>query len=71
MQKNTCTVNMQHLFLMAGARSNHQADRGSDHQVLFGGGVLLFILGLGRVGPVRGLRGGGRGGWCEERARSG
>ena len=31
-----------------------------------GGVVLLFILGssLGRVGPVRGLRGGGRGGWC-------
>jgi hypothetical protein len=38
-----------------------------------GGGVLLFILGsnLGGVGPVRGLRGGGRGGWCEEWARSG
>jgi hypothetical protein len=35
--------------------------------------VLLFILGssLGGVGPVRGLRGGGRGGWCEEWARSG
>ena len=33
-----------------------------------GGVVLLFILGsnLGGVGPVRGLRGGGRGGWCEE-----
>ena len=32
-----------------------------------GGGVLLFILGssLVGVGPVRGLRGGGRGGWCE------
>jgi hypothetical protein len=42
-------------------------------QVRFGGGVLLFILGssLGGVGPVRGLRGGGRGGWCEEWARSG
>jgi hypothetical protein len=38
-----------------------------------GGRVLLFILGssLGGVGPVRGLRGGGRGGWCEEWARSG
>jgi hypothetical protein len=38
-----------------------------------GGGVLLFILGssLDGVGPVRGLRGGGRGGWCEEWARSG
>jgi hypothetical protein len=35
--------------------------------------VLLFILGssLGGVGPVRGLRGGGRRGWCEEWARSG
>ena len=34
--------------------------------------VALFILGssLGGVGPVRGLRGGGRGGWCEEWARS-
>jgi hypothetical protein len=42
-------------------------------QVRFGGGVLLFILGssLGGVGPVRGLWGGGRGGWCEEWARSG
>jgi hypothetical protein len=31
-------------------------------------GGLLFILGLnlGGVGPVRGLRGGGRRGWCEE-----
>jgi hypothetical protein len=39
----------------------------------FGGVFLLFILGsnLGVVGPVRGLRGGGRGGWCEEWARSG
>jgi hypothetical protein len=39
----------------------------------FGGVVLLFILGsnLGGVGPVRGLRGGGRGGWCEEWVRSG
>jgi len=42
----------------------------------FGGGVsafLLFILGssLGGVGPVRGLRGGGRRGWCKEWARSG
>jgi hypothetical protein len=36
-------------------------------QVRFGGGVLLFILGssLGGVGPVRDLRGGRRGGWCE------
>jgi hypothetical protein len=35
--------------------------------------ILLFILGsnLGGVGPVRGLRGGGRGRWCEEWARSG
>jgi hypothetical protein len=35
--------------------------------------VLLFILGLnlGGVGPLRGLRGGGRRGWCEEWARSG
>jgi hypothetical protein len=35
--------------------------------------VLVFILGsnLGGVGPVRGLWGGGRGGWCEEWARSG
>jgi hypothetical protein len=38
-----------------------------------GGVFLLFILGsnLGGVGPVRGLRGGGRRGWCEEWARSG
>jgi hypothetical protein len=38
-----------------------------------GGGVLLFILGssLDGVGPVRGLLGGGRRGWCEEWARSG
>jgi hypothetical protein len=38
-----------------------------------GGVVPLFILGsnLGGVGPVRGLRGGGRGGWCEEWARRG
>jgi hypothetical protein len=37
------------------------------------GGGLLFILGsnLGGVGPERGLRGGGRRGWCEEWARSG
>ena len=30
--------------------------------------ALLFILGsnLGGVGPDRGLRGGGRRGWCEE-----
>ncbi len=36
-----------------------------------GGGVLLFILGskLGGVGLDRGLRGGGRRGWCEEWAR--
>jgi hypothetical protein len=33
-----------------------------------GGLVLLFILGsnLGGVGQVRGLRGGGRRGWCKE-----
>jgi hypothetical protein len=38
-----------------------------------GGGGLLFILGsnMGGVGPVRGLRGGGSGGRCEEWARSG
>ncbi len=38
-----------------------------------GGVVLLFILGssLDRVGPERGLQGGGRRGWCEEWARSG
>ena len=37
------------------------------------GGGLLFILGssLGGVGPDRGLRGGGRRGWCEEWARRG
>jgi hypothetical protein len=37
-----------------------------------GGVVLLFILGsnLGGEGPVKGLRGGGRRGWCEEWARS-
>jgi hypothetical protein len=42
-------------------------------QVRFGGGALFFILGssLVGVGPVRGLRGGGRGGWCEEWARIG
>jgi hypothetical protein len=42
-------------------------------QVRFGGRVLLFILGssLDGVGQVRGLLGGGRGGWCEEWARSG
>ncbi len=41
--------------------------------MVLGGGVLLFILGsnLGGVGPERGLRGGGRRGWCEEWARSG
>ena len=35
---------------------------------VWGGGGLLFILGLnlGGVGPVRGLRGGGKRGWCEE-----
>ena len=40
---------------------------------VLGGGVLLFILGsnLGGVGPERGLRGGGRRGWCEEWARRG
>ncbi len=33
----------------------------------FLGGGLLFILGLNLrgVGPVRGLRGGGRRGWCK------
>ena len=33
-----------------------------------GRAALLFILGsnLGGVGPGRGLRGGGRRGWCEE-----
>ena len=38
-----------------------------------GGVVLLFILGssLGGGGPVRGLWGGGRRGWCEEWARIG
>jgi hypothetical protein len=38
------------------------------------GGVFLhFILesNWGGEGPVRGLRGGGRRGWCEEWARSG
>ncbi len=47
-------------------------------QVRFGGGsplhaCLLFLLGssLGRVGSVKGLRGGGRGGWCEVWAGSG
>jgi hypothetical protein len=37
------------------------------------GVFLLFILGsnLGGVGPERGLRGGGRRGWCDESARSG
>jgi hypothetical protein len=35
---------------------------------VLGGGGLLFILGsnLGGVGPVRGVRGGGRRGWCED-----
>ena len=35
-----------------------------------GGLFFHFILGsnLGGVGPVRGLRGEGRGGWCEELA---
>jgi hypothetical protein len=38
-----------------------------------GGGVLFFVLGssFGRVGPLKGLWGGGRGGWCEDQARSG
>ena len=38
-----------------------------------GGVVLLFILGsnLGGVGPVRGLRGGGRRGWCGKLAKRG
>jgi hypothetical protein len=40
-----------------------------------GGVVLLFITilesNLGGGGPVRGLSGGGRRGWCEEWARSG
>jgi hypothetical protein len=41
--------------------------------MVWGGRFLLFILGsnLGGVGPERGLRGGGRRGWCEELARSG
>jgi hypothetical protein len=41
--------------------------------MVLGGGVLLFILAsnLGGGGPERGLRGGGRRGWCEEWARSG
>jgi hypothetical protein len=41
--------------------------------MVWGAGVLLFILGSnsGGVGPERGLRGGGRRGWCEEWARSG
>ncbi len=36
--------------------------------MVWGGGVFLFILGsnLGGVGPERGLRAGGRRGWCEE-----
>ncbi len=35
---------------------------------VWGRGGLLFILGsnLGGVGPVRGLRGGGKRGLCEE-----
>jgi hypothetical protein len=35
---------------------------------VWGEGGLFFILGLnlGGVGPVRGLRRGGRRGWCEE-----
>ncbi len=33
--------------------------------------VLLFILGSSLGGLVRGLRGGGRGGWCEEQGRIG
>jgi hypothetical protein len=40
--------------------------------MVWGGGVLLFILGsnLGGVGPVRGLRGRGRRWWCEDWAKS-
>ena len=34
-------------------------------------GVFILGLNLGGVGPVRGLRWGGRGGGCEEWARSG
>jgi hypothetical protein len=45
---------------------------GAGMVMVWGGGVLLFILGsnLVTVGPERGLRGGGRRGWCEEWARS-
>jgi hypothetical protein len=41
-------------------------------QVMFGGGVSSLHSGIesGRVGPVRGLLGGGRRGWCEQWARS-
>jgi hypothetical protein len=62
-----------HQHLHMGSACSSMSSSCLQGQVRFGGGVLLFILGsnLGGVGPVRGLRGGGRGGWCEEWARSG
>jgi hypothetical protein len=36
-----------------------------------GGSSLHSGIEFGRIGPVRGLRGGERRGWCEEWARSG
>ena len=65
------------MFVNAGARLLCTSDGVCDRlcPVLVGRGryglgglVLLFILGsnLGGVGPERGLRGGGRRGWCEK-----
>jgi hypothetical protein len=56
-----CVVTVYVKFFSAGAGT------------VWGVGALLFILGssLGGVGQVRGIRGGGRGGWCEEQARIG
>jgi hypothetical protein len=65
------------VFINTGARLLCTSDGGCvivhvGAGMVWGGGVLFFILGsnLGGVGPDRGLCGGERKGWCEEKARS-
>jgi hypothetical protein len=48
-----------------------QNKKAKNYAVFCFAGKKKLLLSLGGVGPVRGLRGGGRGGWCEEWARSG